>query len=204
MAKHMRLQHNIDPPLPGRGGNRKRKRDDTGDTTATADTVNSQGYNAFKVEGRTPSDAAHSGSTGLWEHDEGLTPPMDDHPGTNGDYFTRRPRGNATAGPSRRRRSASVVDDSPGAQLSGDERDDGTGLGGIPPRLLQVMDPQTGRIHDRSPAMVKYLVMKSKHQYVLEQHENLLEELRVVRNEERHARDEKEAALDEVLRRHIG
>jgi uncharacterized Zn-finger protein len=28
MAKHMRLQHNISPPLPGRGGNRKRKRGD--------------------------------------------------------------------------------------------------------------------------------------------------------------------------------
>jgi uncharacterized C2H2 Zn-finger protein len=28
LAKHMRLQHNISPPAPGRGGNRKRKRDD--------------------------------------------------------------------------------------------------------------------------------------------------------------------------------
>ncbi|KAF9267198.1 hypothetical protein L218DRAFT_856810 [Marasmius fiardii PR-910] len=29
LAKHMRLQHNIEPPAPGRGGSRKRKRDET-------------------------------------------------------------------------------------------------------------------------------------------------------------------------------
>ncbi|KAJ3749371.1 hypothetical protein DFH05DRAFT_1476467 [Lentinula detonsa] len=28
LAKHMRLQHNIEPPAPGRGGTRKRKRDE--------------------------------------------------------------------------------------------------------------------------------------------------------------------------------
>ncbi|KAJ8091824.1 hypothetical protein PM082_021060 [Marasmius tenuissimus] len=30
LAKHMRLQHNIEPPAPGRGGSRKRKREETG------------------------------------------------------------------------------------------------------------------------------------------------------------------------------
>ncbi|ESK95414.1 zinc finger protein [Moniliophthora roreri MCA 2997] len=35
LAKHMRLQHNIEPPAPGRGGSRKRKRDDQNATEAT-------------------------------------------------------------------------------------------------------------------------------------------------------------------------
>ncbi|KAL0573993.1 hypothetical protein V5O48_007962 [Marasmius crinis-equi] len=34
LAKHMRLQHNIEPPAPGRGGSRKRKRDEAGSANA--------------------------------------------------------------------------------------------------------------------------------------------------------------------------
>ncbi|KAK7036730.1 hypothetical protein VNI00_011395 [Paramarasmius palmivorus] len=34
LAKHMRLQHNIEPPAPGRGGSRKRKRDEPNSTPA--------------------------------------------------------------------------------------------------------------------------------------------------------------------------
>lgn len=205
MAKHMRLQHNIDPPLPGRGGNRKRKRDEVGDTALPPDIANPAGYSAFKVEGRTPSDAAHSGSPGLWEHEEGsgYTPPVDER--TNGDYFVRRVRGGTSAGPGAIQGSVTPEDapvDVPTTVTI--ELEDGLTLSGLPAHLVAVMDPQTGKIHGRSPTMVKYLVMKAKHRYILEQHENLLEELRVMRNEERRARELKEEALDQVLRSCLG
>jgi len=165
MAKHMRLQHNISPPLPGRGGNRKRKRDEVGE---------SDNYTAFKVEGQTPTELAPGN---IWDRDDGVTPPLDDR--GERDYFSSR-------------RSASPVS-------SGDEREDP-----LPGYLIEAMDPQTGKIYGRSPAMVRYLIMKAKHRFALEQHENLLEELRVVRNEERRMRQEKEDALDDVLRSCLG
>jgi hypothetical protein len=52
LAKHMRLQHNIEPPLPGRGGNRKRKRDDAEPSPPIASATG--GFNTFKVESSTP------------------------------------------------------------------------------------------------------------------------------------------------------
>ncbi|KAI0065183.1 hypothetical protein BV25DRAFT_1822299 [Artomyces pyxidatus] len=66
LAKHMRLQHNISPPLPGRGGGRKRKRSPstasappTTNTTSTAHPISSvpssSSFATFKVEPRTPS-----------------------------------------------------------------------------------------------------------------------------------------------------
>jgi len=57
LAKHMRLQHNIDPPAPGRGGSRKRKRgpDDqlapsSRGQTPPAAPANNGTFNTFKVE----------------------------------------------------------------------------------------------------------------------------------------------------------
>ncbi|KZT18770.1 hypothetical protein NEOLEDRAFT_1159351 [Neolentinus lepideus HHB14362 ss-1] len=75
---------------------------------------------------------------------------------------------------------------------------------GIPPHLLQALDPHTGLIMGRSPSMVKYLVTKAKQQYAIQQHEALIEELRVVRHEERLMREAKDLAFDEVLRRTFG
>lgn len=46
LAKHMRMQHNIIPPAPGRGGNRKRKREEP-ETSAQA---TNDGYSTFKID----------------------------------------------------------------------------------------------------------------------------------------------------------
>lgn len=46
LAKHMRIQHNIIPPAPGRGGNRKRKREEPEVATQTS----GDGYGSFKVD----------------------------------------------------------------------------------------------------------------------------------------------------------
>lgn len=56
----------------------------------------------------------------------------------------------------------------------------------------------------RPSGMVRYLVMKAKHRYALEQHEALIEELRVARWELKRERESKEGLLDEVLRANFG
>ncbi|EJD00427.1 uncharacterized protein FOMMEDRAFT_30475 [Fomitiporia mediterranea MF3/22] len=174
MAKHMRLQHNISPPLPGRGGSRKRKRDEE---------VEAEGGAALKVEGNTPTDLSSGAAWADYEDGQG-TPLRDDR----GDLI------NPSA--SGRGRSPSALSNGSGG---GDDHEDA-----LPEHLLQHKDPTTGKITDRTPAMVRYLLMKAKHRFVLEQHESLLEELRVVRAEERRAREQKEIALDEVIRAHLG
>ncbi|KAF8630580.1 hypothetical protein AX17_005392 [Amanita inopinata Kibby_2008] len=57
LAKHMRQQHHIEPPAPGRGGSRKRKRnaDEAPGAQATGTAADSagastSGFNTFKVE----------------------------------------------------------------------------------------------------------------------------------------------------------
>ena len=52
--------------------------------------------------------------------------------------------------------------------------------------------------------MVRYLVMKGKHDHALREHASLLEELRTVRQEELIWRERKDQLLDEVLRRTFG
>ena len=56
----------------------------------------------------------------------------------------------------------------------------------------------------RSHTHVRYLLMKAKHRWVLEQHEALVEELRVLRHEEKCWKERKDALLDELLRRQFG
>ena len=64
LAKHMRIQHNISPPLPGRGGNRKRKREEQAEPAAPAHTPDPYGYSTFKVEAQ-PDDDEDRKSTRL-------------------------------------------------------------------------------------------------------------------------------------------
>ena len=52
--------------------------------------------------------------------------------------------------------------------------------------------------------MVKYLIMKEKHRYVLEEHAGLLEELRTIRAEEQKWRNRKNELLDQVLEATFG
>jgi len=163
LAKHMRIQHNIIPPAPGRGGNRKRKREEPEATPQTS----GDGYGSFKVD---PPEAA--------DYEERLSP-FDG----NGDHP------NGASG----RRSAS-----PDADDDEDQDED------TPARLMEQMDKTTGLIMGRTPVMVKYLIMKAKHQFALEEHANLIEELRMVRHEERCWRERKDALLDEVLKATFG
>lgn len=179
MAKHMRLQHNILPPLPGRGGPRKRKRDDGIEVD-----VPQQGYTAFKVEGHTPTDAPWDAEDGV-----GLTPPVPGDERGERDYFSGNGHGHG---------QRSVTPDRLSAGSDG-ERDEP-----LPAYLLAARDPQTGRIHGRPEAMVRYLLMKARWEYQFEQHEMLLEELRTARYEEREARAAKDEALDQVLGMQLG
>ncbi|KAI0077969.1 hypothetical protein K474DRAFT_1594915 [Panus rudis PR-1116 ss-1] len=77
--------------------------------------------------------------------------------------------------------------------ISDDEEDE------IPSHLMAYMDPQTGLIMGRTPWMVKYLIMKAKYQFALEEHTNLIAELRTLRQEEKAWRVRKDALLDQVL-----
>lgn len=159
LAKHMRIQHNITPPAPGRGGNRKRKREEPEPVAQTAD-----GYATFKVD---PPD--------IGDFEDRLSPSdiLPDH--LNGTLS---------------RRSASPDGD-------GDNEDDEDD---IPAYLKAREDPATGLIMGRSPAMVKYLLLKAKYKYVIDEHASLIQELRTARHEEQCWKDRKDALLDEVLR----
>jgi len=153
----MRLQHNVEAGAPGRGGNRKRKRDreEPSRPTASSDPA----FNIFKVEPNTPSEL-HIPA------EPGGTPGADDY--LNGG------------------RSPSPSDE------------------GLPSYLAQELDPATGLIRGRAPAMVKYLVMKAKYVFAIEQHSTLMEELRVLRAEELALRQGKDEALDSVMRMEFG
>lgn len=159
----MRMQHNIIPPQPGRGGNRKRKREEP---EASSQPTN-DGYSTFKVD---PPD------TGDFED---RMSPAD----TNGEHA------NGTV--VRRSQSPDLDEES-------DPED------GLPPHLAAQLDPNTGLIMGRSPALVKYIVMKAKHQFAIEEHASLIEELQMLRHEEQQWRDRKDALLDEVLRATFG
>ncbi|KAA1470836.1 hypothetical protein DENSPDRAFT_836732 [Dentipellis sp. KUC8613] len=168
LAKHMRLQHNISPPLPGRGGNRKRKRIED---EASADTA----FNTFKVEPHPPLEAPVRGEGDDAGPGVRAGSPSDVRPLRTGDYFAPR---------------------SPSPSDTDDET--------LPAYLAQAVDPATGLVLKRSPAMVRYLLMKAKHRFVLEEHQTLIEELRVLRATEREMHEAKDVALDEVLRTELG
>lgn len=156
----MRLQHNVEAGAPGRGGNRKRKRDREEPARPAVSTASDPaGFSIFKVEPHTPSEMR-------MPSEPGGTPASDDY--YNGG------------------RSPSPPDE------------------GIPSYLVQDRDPATGLIRGRAPAMVKYLVMKAKFTFALEQHSTLMEELRVLRAEECALRQGKDDALDSVMRMEFG
>jgi len=170
LAKHMRIQHNISPPLPGRGGNRKRKREEPEIATNHAPEPPQYGYTTFKVE---PNS-----------HDTGDLDDVRMSPGeVNGSY----------------RGLSSTIPRQLTPDYDYDDMEDE-----IPPQLMAAMDPATGLIMGRTHAMVKYLLMKAKHRWVLEQHEALVEELRVIRYEEKCWKERKDALVDELLRIHFG
>lgn len=70
--------------------------------------------------------------------------------------------------------------------------------------LWELRDPQTGLIMGRSPAMVRYLIIKAKHKHALQEHECLIEELRTARAEQNYWYEKKEELLDEFLKANFG
>ncbi|KAG6334350.1 hypothetical protein ID866_4741 [Astraeus odoratus] len=170
LAKHMRLQHNMQPPPSGRGGSRKRKRGESPQpgpsqtaatsASASAPTDASSAFNTFKVEPRSPSEAG----------------------GPGGDYFD----------------SVAPLGHDDGHRedkLDEDDEDDG-----LPPHLARLVDPQTGLVMGRPPSMVKYIIQKAKMRYALETHAALIEELRVARTQVKEEKIKKEAMLDDLLK----
>ncbi|KAG6821530.1 hypothetical protein H0H93_000039 [Arthromyces matolae] len=182
LAKHLRLQHNIEPPAPGRGGNRKRKR--AADDQAPGNTLTSHGpsaggplnnsssFNTFKFEPSPYPDDSHRPTTFANGHRRSPSP-YHPHP---------------------RRRPGS-----PDHDVSDDDGYNSSRSDILPGYLQKQYDPKTKTIQGRSPAMVKYLLMKAKHRYALEQHESLLEELRLAKEELTDQRERKDAALDQLL-----
>ena len=163
----MRIQHNISPPLPGRGGNRKRKREEPEQGSSHA--PDPYGYSTFKVE------SSHGGN----DEDDFRLSPVD-----GGSLASRLP--------------APVRQYSPEPGDFDDPEDQ------LPPHLAEQADPETGFIMGRSPTEVRYILMKAKHRWVLEQHEALVEELRVLRHEEKCWKERKDALLDELLKKQFG
>ncbi|KAF8076616.1 hypothetical protein FPV67DRAFT_1559046 [Lyophyllum atratum] len=190
LAKHLRLQHNISPPAPGRGGYRKRKRgpDEQGPATASSSqaqsmtpTNNTGTFGTFKVEPSLYPDSLSETRPGHTHNNN-----------TNGHHRSLSPHG-----PPPRRRASSA-----NRGLSRPEDDEGYNSSTedpLPAHLLPHYVPTTNLVLGRSPSMVMYLLMKAKHRYALEQHESLLEELRVTKAELNKERDEKEAMLDQLL-----
>lgn len=185
----MRLQHNISPPAPGRGGSRKRKRA-AEDQSATNPTPNrhtppsisaglagASGFNTFKVEPSEPLDLRHD---------------KDRDQSSKGRHTNGRLHSTAPNSPR--------FNGSPNPHFDDDEGYTSSSSDVLPAHLMSHYEPSTNLVLGRLPAMVMYLLMKAKHRYALEQHEQLLEELRVVRAELKREKEEKEGALDRVLR----
>lgn len=85
-----------------------------------------------------------------------------------------------------------------------DEDDDDGEDDGLPPHLQRLLDPRTGLIMGRSPALVMYIIQKAKMRYALETHAALIEELRVTRAQAKEEKAKKEVMLDELIKTVFG
>ncbi|KAJ7210551.1 hypothetical protein GGX14DRAFT_451113 [Mycena pura] len=190
LAKHMRLQHNISPPLPGRGGSRKRKRP-TEDAETNPNTPppppppppTQSSFSTFKVETNPPLTVEDAGAS-VAATTSVIDPREFDE--------WRRPND----------RPLSPL--SPGVQTppraDSNEEEDALPEEALPARLRARINPVDGKINGRSPAKVMYTIMKAKHRYAMQRHDELLNELRLIRAELMQERDEKELALDSLMR----
>jgi hypothetical protein len=194
----MRLQHNISPPAPGRGGgSRKRKRasdDQTQEISTPAASTslpapyvipNTSGFTTFKIEARTSSEAME-----------------DVEFNSRHDSLSARSHKTGTNGRQKRqlRQNPLLPHNIPSSDI-GEEEDGYTSSSSdtLPPHLQSLIDDKTGLVLGRSPAMVMYLMMKAKHHYAHEQNELLSEQLKAVKVELKKEKDEKEVSLDQFF-----
>ncbi|KAJ7656346.1 hypothetical protein DFH06DRAFT_1199313 [Mycena polygramma] len=197
LAKHMRLQHNISPPAPGRGGSRKRKRNPEDDEKSpntpppppapvVVPSQSSFAYGTFKVEPNPPLETEDPTTV------VSTTSVLDSR-----DFELERLARNPPLSPI----SAGLRTP---PRLPEDDDEAPPSAESLPPHLRARYDPVEDRVLGRSPAMVMYLLMKAKHRYAMQQHGQLMEELRVTRAELKREKDEKELALDNLLRGYFG
>ena len=193
----MRLQHNISPPAPGRGGgSRKRKRAPDDQTQETSTPIastslpvpytipNTSGFTTFKIQARTPSEAMEDMEYNP-RHDSLSAPSY--KTGANG----RQKR--------QLRQNPLLPLNTPSSDMGEEDGYTSSSSDTLPPRLQSLIDDKTGLVLGRSPAMVMYLLMKAKHNRAREQNELLLEQLKAVKVELKEEKDEKDASLDQFF-----
>ncbi|KAF4596600.1 hypothetical protein EYR38_007987 [Pleurotus pulmonarius] len=212
LAKHMRLQHNISPPAPGRGASRKRKRnggEDANDSTRPSDTPNHEGnqrwsrhqppdpasgFSQFKVEPHTPSELDGAAMQ------EG---------GESGSYFGPKGNGRTTNGTSlaqpQPKHGSMFTRNSPPPSFSTAQSDlrpssPPSAFDLLPKHLKEQFDDTTGTIMGRTPYQVLYLLTKAKYKYARDQQEELVAELAKAEMEMSRMTEDKERLVDDVLR----
>ncbi|KDQ24731.1 hypothetical protein PLEOSDRAFT_1107661 [Pleurotus ostreatus PC15] len=211
LAKHMRLQHNISPPAPGRGASRKRKRNGGEDANSSArppDTPNHEGsqrwsrhqppdaasgFSQFKVEPHTPSELD---SAALQE-------------GEAGNYFGSKGNGNTTNGTSfaqpQPKHGSMFTRNSPPPPFSSAQSNirppsPPSVFDLLPQRFVDQYDEATDTIMGRTPYQVLYLLTKAKYKYARDQQEELAAELANAEIEMSRLTGDKERLVDDVLR----
>ena len=199
----MRLQHNISPPAPGRGGSRKRKRGADDQTQGTATPVasvvdspsgavsNASAFIQFKVDAHTPSELGG----------ENANDPSQD-------YFSVKGSTKSTAANGRPKRtlkpSPLQPQHTPPMEDHAGEEEEGYASSSsdvLPPDLQALMDETTGLIMGKTPTKVMYLILKAKHRYAMEQNAALADEFKRVRRQLEKEKEEKEVTLDLVFNR---
>ncbi|KAG6903436.1 hypothetical protein C0995_005459 [Termitomyces sp. Mi166 len=183
LAKHLRLQHKMAPPAPGRGGFRKRKRGADDQEPGNAST-------SHALPSGPPNDGSGTFATFKFEPS-----PYPDDMNAPTNYANGHRRSSSPHHRLSRHRPGSLDHDG----LDDDDGYNSAGSDVLPEYLQKQYNPETKTIQGRTPAMVMYLLMKAKHRYALEQHESILEELRLAKSELQEQRNRKDAALDQLL-----
>lgn len=182
LAKHMRQIHNMEPPAPGRGGSSISAPPQNAVSSSVPGITSRYGRRNNVYEPDVPRPVIKYGQHVVTTNPWGVPPP----PPLPGKEVLEYDSDD----------QAPLY--SPPASIHEPESE------GIPLHLWNLRDRETGLIMGRSPAMVKYLIVKAKHKHALDEHEALIEELRVARNEQNFWYGQKELLLDEFLKANFG
>lgn len=191
----MRLQHNISPPLPGRG-NQKRKQARL--EQRLKDEANGLGH-LYLPSGSRDSDPFPE-PTFAGPNEEEYARIVHTAAGLDDPSLVSLRSGPSELGPDGTLPTVPTGNTPPPMSLIEDEEEEEF----LPPSLMPHFDPNTGLVMGRSVPMTKYLVTKAKHQYVLAEHELLLDELELMRKEEERVRTSKDGVLDRVFVAELG